>query len=52
MNYNLTLSTLRFAMRAKTVQNKPQVNEMLSDVAEMAKYKAEIIQNREEMRLL
>ena len=31
MNYNLTLSTLRFALRAKTVQNKPQVNEMLSD---------------------
>ena len=28
MNFNQTLSTLRFALRAKIVQNKPQINEI------------------------
>ena len=31
MNYYQTLSTLRFATRAKTVKNKPHVNEYTDD---------------------
>ena len=50
MNYHLTLSTLRFACRAKTVQNKPQVNELLSEAATLNQFKAEILKTKEELR--
>ena len=33
MNFNQTLSTLRFALRAKIVKNKPQINEINDQVS-------------------
>ncbi|XP_070180710.1 centromere-associated protein E-like [Littorina saxatilis] len=35
-------STLRFATRAKTIKNKPHINEVLSDAALLKKYRNEI----------
>ncbi|KAG4106123.1 P-loop containing nucleoside triphosphate hydrolase protein [Neocallimastix lanati (nom. inval.)] len=35
-------STLKFAIRAKTIQNKPEVNEIVSDEALLKKYRKEI----------
>ncbi|RUS29389.1 hypothetical protein BC938DRAFT_480720 [Jimgerdemannia flammicorona] len=37
-----TTSTLKFASRAKNIQNKPEVNEVLSDEALLRKYRKEI----------
>lgn len=37
-----TLSTLKFAARAKTIKTKPQINEILSDEALLKKYEVEI----------
>jgi len=37
-----THSTLKFAIRAKTIQNKPEVNEIVSDEALLKKYRKEI----------
>ena len=49
MNYHLTLSTLRFATRAKVVQNKPQVNEVIDDSLVANQLKDEIMRLREEL---
>jgi centromeric protein E len=40
MNYNLTLSTLRFAVRAKSLKNRPQINELMSEDAAINQFKA------------
>ncbi|KAJ3087610.1 hypothetical protein HK102_010652, partial [Quaeritorhiza haematococci] len=37
-----TLSTLKFANRAKNIRNRPEVNEVLSDEALLRKYRSEI----------
>jgi alpha-tubulin suppressor-like RCC1 family protein len=50
MNFQQTISTLRFAMSAKTVQNVPEVNELLDDTAAIQEYRAEIIRLRENLK--
>ena len=44
-NYDESLSTLRFAARAKSIKNKPRVNEDPKD-ALLKKYEEEIVQLR------
>eukprot|EP00742_Colponemidia_sp_Colp-10_P009911 GILJ01010847.1.p1 GENE.GILJ01010847.1~~GILJ01010847.1.p1 ORF type:complete len:1320 (+),score=209.23 GILJ01010847.1:152-4111(+) len=41
-NVNLTHSTLRFASRAKTIKNKPQVNELTDDRELVNQYRQQI----------
>jgi hypothetical protein len=43
MNYHLTLSTLRFATRAKVVQNRPVINEVRDDSVVANQLKEEIV---------
>jgi centromeric protein E len=50
MNFNQTLSTLRFAMRAKTVHNEPELNEILDDTAKMNQLKHEVLRLKEKLR--
>lgn len=38
VNYYQTLSTLRFATRAKTVKNKPKVNEIVDETEMIAQF--------------
>ena len=45
-NYEESLSTLRFAARAKSIKNKPRVNEDPKD-ALLKKYEEEITQLKE-----
>lgn len=40
----LSLSTLRFAMRAKCIKNDPKINEILDDSALLLSYKNKIVQ--------
>lgn len=42
MNFHQTLSTLRFATRAKTVHNAPKLNEIYNEAATIVQYKQEI----------
>ena len=49
MNYYQTLSTLRFATRAKTVKNKPQINEYTEDFELVKVYKEELRKIKQEM---
>ena len=44
-----TLSTLKFAARARTIQNKPQVNEVVSDAALLRRYRNEINHLKQEL---
>ena len=48
-NYNQTLSTLRFAIRAKTVKNKATVNEYQDEKISIEEYRKEIKKLREEL---
>ena len=50
MNFHQSLSTLRFATRAKTVHNLPEINEILDEEAANVQYKAEIARLREELK--
>lgn len=50
MNFHQTLSTLRFALRAKTVHNEPELNEILDDAAKMNQLKVEILRLKEELQ--
>jgi len=50
MNFHQSLSTLRFATRAKTVHNAPEINEILDEEAASSQYKAEISRLREELK--
>jgi len=45
-----TLSTLKFATRAKKIQNTAEVNEVLNDEAMLRKYKKEIDQLKKKLR--
>lgn len=45
-----TLSTLKFATRAKTIKNKAEVNEVLDDQAMLRKYKKEIDNLKKKLR--
>jgi centromeric protein E len=49
MNYHLTLSTLRFATRAKTVQNRPRINEVIEESMMANALRAELIKLKEEL---
>mmetsp|Transcript_17865 Transcript_17865/g.17838 ORF Transcript_17865/g.17838 Transcript_17865/m.17838 type:complete len:316 (+) Transcript_17865:292-1239(+) len=49
MNFHQTLSTLRFATRAKTVQNDPQINEITDDSSSIQQYKLEIDKLKSEL---
>ena len=49
MNHYQTLSTLRFATRAKTVKNKPQINEYTEDFELVKVYKEELRKMKQEM---
>ena len=48
-NYEETLSTLRYASRAKSIKNKPVINENPKD-ALLRKYEEEIIALRESLK--
>ena len=50
VNYYQTLSTLRFATRAKVVNTKAKVNEFMNDKAAIEYYKSEIKKLREELK--
>ena len=50
MNYYQTLSTLRFATRAKIVKTKPIVNQVLDDKNAIEFYKLEIKRLQEELK--
>ena len=49
VNYYQTLSTLRFAMRAKNVKLKPNVNEFLDDKGKIEFYKNEVKRLKNEL---
>ena len=49
MNLNQTLSTLRFATRAKIVQNDTHVNEVLDDATSTAQIKFELVKLKEQL---
>lgn len=44
-----SISTLRFAQRAKSITNKPQINEKVSDGTLLKRYKEEINQLRQQL---
>lgn len=44
-----TISTLKFASRAMTIQNKPEINEVVSDSALLKRYRKEITQLKKEL---
>ena len=48
MNYQQTLSTLRFASRAKTVHNTPHINEILGELAASTDLKHQLTQLQQE----
>ena len=50
LNYYQTLSTLRFAMRAKNVKLKPMANEFLDDKGKVEFYKNEIRKLQNELK--
>uniref|UniRef100_A0ABD2XNB7 Kinesin motor domain-containing protein n=1 Tax=Trichogramma kaykai TaxID=54128 RepID=A0ABD2XNB7_9HYME len=50
--YEETQCTLGFAYRAKSVKNKPQVNEVLSDAALLKRYKKQLAKLNEELEKL
>ena len=50
LNYYQTLSTLRFAMRAKNVKLKPMANEFLDDKGKLEYFKNEIKKLQNELR--
>ncbi len=50
VNYYQTLSTLRFATRAKIVKTKPSINQVLDDKNAIEFYKNEIKRLQEELR--
>lgn len=52
MNFQQTLSTLRFAGRAKIVQNAPHLNEILNEIATVNEYKNEIMKIKQELELV
>ncbi|KAJ3414063.1 hypothetical protein HDV05_007097 [Chytridiales sp. JEL 0842] len=47
-----TISTLKFASRAKTIRNRPEVNEVVSDEALLRRYKKEISSLRTQLEEL
>jgi hypothetical protein len=49
MNYYQTLSTLRFAVRAKSVTNKPKINEFTDDSELVNLYKQEMVKLKQEI---
>ncbi|OMJ72464.1 hypothetical protein SteCoe_29093 [Stentor coeruleus] len=49
MNFQQTLSTLRFASRAKTVQNTPHINEILGELANSNEIKAQLTNLQQEL---
>ena len=49
MNYQQSLSTLRFATRAKKVHNSPKVNEIINESLSINEYKLEINKLRTEL---
>lgn len=49
MNYQQTLSTLRFASRAKTVHNTPHINEILGELATSTDLKHQLTQLQQEV---
>ena len=50
INYNQTLSTLRFASRAKFVKLEPKKNEILNDKSDIFYYQKEIQKLKEQLR--
>jgi Kinesin motor domain len=49
MNYQQTLSTLRFASRAKTVHNTPHINEVLGEVTASNELKSQLTKLQQEI---
>ena len=49
MNYQQTLSTLRFASRAKTVHNAPHINEILGELASSSELKTQLTKLQQEL---
>lgn len=47
-NYDETLSTLRYASRAKCISNKPRINEDPKEAA-LREYQAEIVELRRQL---
>lgn len=50
-NYDETMNTLRYASRAKNIQNKPRINEDPKD-ALLREYQEELIKLREQLAAL
>ena len=50
INYHVTLSTLRFAVNAKNVRNRPKINELHDEAASMQAQMREIERLREELK--
>jgi hypothetical protein len=50
VNAEETNSTLKFASRAKTIQNKPQMNEVLDDQTMLKKLQKEVQGLKEQLR--
>ncbi|KAJ3291089.1 hypothetical protein HK104_006336 [Borealophlyctis nickersoniae] len=49
MHVDVTMSTLKFASRAKTITNKPEVNEVISDEAMLKNYKRQISELKKQL---
>lgn len=49
MNYQQTLSTLRFATRAKTVHNVPHINEILGELSSSNELKTQLTKLQQEL---
>jgi ribosomal protein S30 len=50
-NYDETMNTLRYASRAKNIQNKPRINEDPKD-ALLREYQEELVKLREQLAAL
>ncbi|XP_065175869.1 uncharacterized protein LOC135805712 [Sycon ciliatum] len=47
-----TIGTLRFATRAKTIKNKPVVNEVMTEAAQLKRYHRELAELRRQVAML
>ena len=51
ISFNESLSTLKFAKRAKKIKNKPRINENINKTSLLVKYEQELLRLKEELQM-
>ena len=51
ISFNESLSTLKFAKRAKKIKNKPKINENINKTGLLVKYEQELLRLKEELQI-